>query len=276
MKSAWDPANRVAVRVRGERIHLAYNVRPSHDSAPPVILIHGMGSSRLAYQPLMDSWPLKGAVYALDLPGFGASGHLRQRHTLNDYVEAIHEFVGAMGLDSVVLLGHSFGGMVVGEVVSCHPDQIVGAILVSSAGLVAPSNVLVPSRSICLNRIGIWVTGFSYFGDQMVSALGMNPSGLTADDRRRLRYGWVRAVEMARMGSFYEDKNFFQGILQSGRPIVLIHGERDPVFLVTAIRDVVGSKVPLWVMPKVGHLPFDQDPLRFRELLVDALAVIES
>ncbi len=276
MKNSRHRMHKMAVRVHGELVRLAYSVCLSPDANPPVILLHGMGSSRLAYQPLMDAWPFPGSVYALDMPGFGASGHLRQRHTLSDYVEAVHAFIVALGLDSVVLLGHSFGGMVAGEVVAHHPQQVRGAVLVSSAGLVPPSNVFVPSRYICLNRIGIWVTGLSYFGDRMVTALGMDSLQLTAEDRWRLRYGWRKAIEMARMGQFYEDAAFFRGVVRSGRPVVLIHGERDPVFSYAAVRDVVGVHFPILTMPQVGHLPFDQNFPRFCELLVDAMAIIQT
>lgn len=276
MKSAWHTVQKVRVQVHGESINLAYTAGTAPGSGHPVILVHGMGSSRLAYEPLMDAWPLQNPVYAVDLPGFGASPQLRQRHTERDYVEALHAFIDALALDTVVLLGHSFGGMVVGDALARYPQLIKGAILVASAGFVAPSNVLKPSRSICLNRLGIWITGASYFGDRMVSALGMDPKDLTDDDRRRLRYGWRRAIEMARMGAFYESPNFFQGLREAKRPVVIIHGARDPVFSLPKIREMVNDHFPIWTMPQVGHLPFDQDLQQFLALLVKAMAVIEA
>lgn len=276
MKPSWHPVQKARVQVHGESINLAYTRGSAEGPGTPVILVHGMGSSRLAYEPLLNAWPLPNPVYAVDLPGFGASPQLRQRQTERDYVEALHAFIDAVALDSVVLLGHSFGGMVVGDALACYPQSMKGAILVASAGFVPPSNVLQPSRSVCLNRLGIWITGFSYFGDRMVSALGMDPKTLTEGDRRRLRYGWRRAIEMARMGRFYESPKFFQGIVEVKRPVVLIHGERDPVFSLPKIREVVRDRFPILAMPEVGHLPFDQDLAGFLERLVEAMAVIEA
>lgn len=276
IKNAWLTVQKVRVRVHGESINLAYTRGSAPGPGAPVILVHGMGSSRLAYEPLLNAWPLPNPVYAVDLPGFGASPQLRQRHTQGDYVQTLYALIDALALDSVVLLGHSFGGMVAGDALARYPQSIKGAILVASAGFVPPSNVLQPGRSICLNRLGIWIAGFSYFGNRMVSALGMDPQVLTHDDRRRLRYGWRRAIEMARMGTFYESPNFFQGIVEAKRPIVLIHGARDPVFFLPKVQEVVGDRFPILTMPHVGHLPFDQDLPRFLDLLVEAMAVIEA
>ncbi|MBG0565404.1 alpha/beta fold hydrolase [Actinoplanes sp. NEAU-A11] len=42
-------------------------------NGPPLVLLHGLGSSRAAWRPVLDRLAATHTVYAVDLPGFGDS-----------------------------------------------------------------------------------------------------------------------------------------------------------------------------------------------------------
>jgi len=235
-----------------------------HRGEIPVLWIHGMGSYREAFHALFTDPPVPGRHIAMDLPGFGNSGHLIRRHTLGDYAHAVVSFLDALELSEVVLVGHSFGGMVAGETVSRYPDRVSGVVLISSAGWFNPENALEPTRWFWLNRMGIWLTGMEYFGRRMIKALGVNPDRLFRADRRRFQWGWRHAYEMARMGTFYESPQFLPRILQAKKPITVIHGTQDLLFPWNRVRQEILHQLPFWPIGGAGHVPFYSHPDAFR------------
>lgn len=235
-----------------------------------VVWIHGMGSYREIFHRVMENPPVAAWHLALDLPGFGDSDHLPRRQHLADYAEAVQGFLAALNLSEVVLVGHSFGGMVAGETVARFPDRIAGIILVSSAGWVDPINALTPTPFLWLNRIGIWVTGLEWFGRRMLIALGVDPDTVSRADRRRLQIGWRRAYEMARMGTFYHSPAFAERVLAADVPVSVIHGDRDGLFPLSSVRTVIDGRAPLWVIEGSGHVPFLSHPQAFSRAFAEA------
>jgi pimeloyl-ACP methyl ester carboxylesterase len=241
-------------------------------SGTAIVWIHGMGSYRESFHPVLKDPPVSARHVALDLPGFGDSGHLGRRQTLADYAASVHDFLEVLQLDGVVLAGHSFGGMVAGETAIRHPERLLGIILISSAGWVDPINALKPTAWVWINRLGIWITGFEYFGRQMLRAIGVNPDTIGPEDRRRLQRGWRRAYEMARMGEFYRSPQFADRLFGSGVPSAVIHGSRDPLFPFDQVRTVIADRAPLWVIEESGHVPFLSHPNPFAEAFREAYA----
>lgn len=230
----------------------------------PIVWIHGMGSYRETFHPVLKAPPVPGRHLAIDLPGFGDSSHLRRRHELEDYAAAVDGFLGRLNISGAVLVGHSFGGMVAGETVVRFPQRVRGTILISSAGWVDPINAMTPTRFAWFNRMGIWVTGMEFFGRRMLRALGVDPDRVPRPDRRRLQHGWRRAYEMARMGVFYHSPNFADRLFAAKRPASVIHGDRDALFPLARVTEAVAGRAPIWIIEGSGHLPFYSHPPAFR------------
>ncbi len=77
---------------------------------PALVLIHGAGGTHLHWPAelrMLDST----AVYALDLPAHGKSAP-PGRTSIEEYADDIAAFVEALGLEHVVLVGHSMGGAI--------------------------------------------------------------------------------------------------------------------------------------------------------------------
>jgi pimeloyl-ACP methyl ester carboxylesterase len=230
-----------------------------------VVWIHGMGSYRETFHPVLRNPPVPGRHLALDLPGFGASSHLSRRHELSDYAKAVHDFLKATGASQATLVGHSFGGMVAGETLDRYPDCVRAVIAISSAGWIDPINALTPTAFTWINRVGIWITGMEFFGRRMLRVLGVDPQQLSAADRRRLQQGWRQSYEMARMGKFYHSDHFADRVLAADRPVAVIHGDRDPLFPLARVQTVVAGRARLWIIAGSGHVPFYSHPDAFRE-----------
>lgn len=238
----------------------------------PIVWIHGMGSYREVFHPVFKNPPVPGRHIALDLPGFGDSGHYPNRHTMENYAASLLQVLDSLNLAQPILVGHSFGGMVAGQTLMSRPDRIRGVIFVSSAGWFNPEHAMAPTPYFLVNRMGIWITGMGWFGRRMMTALGVNPDQLGKADRRRLQKGWRRAYEMARMGAFYEVPRFTEQVMAAGRPLAAIHGTRDMLFPIGRLQEVLAGRLPLWTIEGAGHVPFYSHPTEFRQAFQEAYA----
>jgi pimeloyl-ACP methyl ester carboxylesterase len=104
-------------------------------AGPPLILIHGLGGSRLIWEPVLDQLAAERDVIAVDLPGFGESAELPDGVAPSpaNLAAAIAELCLELDLDRYHLVGNSLGGWVALELAKTPRAASVCAI--SPAGL---------------------------------------------------------------------------------------------------------------------------------------------
>jgi pimeloyl-ACP methyl ester carboxylesterase len=76
----------------------------------PVVLVHGAGGTHL-YWPSQIRRMTGFCVYALDLPGHGKSGGSGLQ-SISGYGRCMIDWLGAIGLEQAVFVGHSMGSAV--------------------------------------------------------------------------------------------------------------------------------------------------------------------
>ncbi|MFE9257445.1 alpha/beta fold hydrolase [Streptomyces sp. NPDC006879] len=79
----------------------------------PLLLLHGIGHHLQAWEPVMDLLAADHEVYAVDLPGFGASAPLPEgvEYGLASVVPVLGQLCAALGLDRPHVAGNSLGGL---------------------------------------------------------------------------------------------------------------------------------------------------------------------
>lgn len=102
-----------------------------------ILLLHGWGSKLDFFGGIIENLSKSNKVYAIDLPGFGATGEPKEAWAVDNYVDFIIEFIEKMNIEEITLLGHSFGGRVIIKLVNrknlkFKVDKIV---LIDSAGI---------------------------------------------------------------------------------------------------------------------------------------------
>ncbi len=98
-------------------------------SGPTVLMLHGIGGGHLAFAPQVEA--LAGAGYravAWDMPGYGRSAPI-EPYTFKGLAQSCIDLIDALQCDSVVLVGHSMGGMVAQEVIARRPDKVSRLVL---------------------------------------------------------------------------------------------------------------------------------------------------
>jgi pimeloyl-ACP methyl ester carboxylesterase len=104
-------------------------------AGPPLVLIHGLGSSRAAWDPVVPQLAERFDVLTPDLPGFGESAPVPagdEPHPAR-LAAAVADLLDDLHLDRPHLVGNSVGGWVALELARLRPASSV--TLVSPAGL---------------------------------------------------------------------------------------------------------------------------------------------
>jgi pyruvate dehydrogenase E2 component (dihydrolipoamide acetyltransferase) len=101
----------------------------------PLVLLHGFGGDINIWVFNQEALAAEHTVYALDLPGHGASTKDVGDGDLDSFIGVLTDFLDAMGVEKVHLAGHSMGGAIASAFAKAHPDRVGSLILIASAGL---------------------------------------------------------------------------------------------------------------------------------------------
>jgi len=104
------------------------------NSSDVLIFIHGLGSYLKAWDRNIPVLKNYFRCIALDLPGYGKSSKQLHNGSVKFYREFLNEFIKALGLKNIVLVGHSMGGQIALSFVINFPDVIKKLILIAPAG----------------------------------------------------------------------------------------------------------------------------------------------
>lgn len=128
----------------GKRVRLARSDTNYHDQGQgrPVILIHGSGPGVTAWANWrLNIGPLsrRARVLAPDMVGFGYTDAIGTvSYDLDAWVCQVIEFIDALSLGPVDLIGNSFGGAVSLAVAARHPELVRRLVLMGSVGTSFP------------------------------------------------------------------------------------------------------------------------------------------
>ncbi|MBO3678029.1 alpha/beta fold hydrolase [Streptomyces sp. NEAU-YJ-81] len=116
-------------------VKLHFRHRPGTASLP-FLLVHGMASSARLWDEVADHLAAAGhAVYAVDLRGHGDSDTPESGYDTPTAVADLVAAAAALGLDRVVVAGHSWGGNVSVRLTAEHPELVAALALVDGGWL---------------------------------------------------------------------------------------------------------------------------------------------
>jgi pimeloyl-ACP methyl ester carboxylesterase len=130
------------VRVLGSDTH--YWEYGERRDGPTLVLVHGFRGDHHGLEPVVAFLPGV-QIVSPDLPGFGASTPLQEvRHDVEGYGRWLAGFLAGIGAEDVVIVGHSFGSIVVaGAVAAGLPvERVVLINPIAAPALAGPRGVL--------------------------------------------------------------------------------------------------------------------------------------
>lgn len=114
-------------------LRLAY--RDWGGSGQPIVLLHGLSSSYRIWDLVAPLLAQDHRVLALDQRGHGRSDRPDASFEMATYVNDLHGFFQATSLDSVALVGHSWGGNVALQFAVDHPRLVEALVLLDGGFL---------------------------------------------------------------------------------------------------------------------------------------------
>ena len=121
----------------------------------PVVLVHGLTSSKVAWRDNIAALAARHRVYAIDLPGHGDSDKPDIDYDADFMVELVRRFILALGHRQAALAGVSLGGGLALMTALEHPDVVSKLILCGSAALGREVATII--RLAALPRLGEFV-----------------------------------------------------------------------------------------------------------------------
>jgi pimeloyl-ACP methyl ester carboxylesterase len=263
------------------------------DTAPVVVLIHGTGAWSEIWRETMTALADRGfRSVAIDLPPFGFSE--RPEAVAYDNASQARRILGvldALALDSVILVGHSFGSRPTMEATFMAPQRIRRLVLVDAA-----LNVGEGASEPPLSRLTKTVLAIAPLRNAVVSATATNPmmtrrlfqkliynDGAATDARVNMlqkpflvkgstgKLGqWLRWFLAPTEPSLASERERYRTLPM---PVLLIWGERDDLTPLPQGEDLATliPRAELVVLRNTGHIPAVEDPAAFNAALIQFL-----
>ena len=139
-KRRFPPPGRL-IDIGPARLH----IRESGEGRPPVILEAGIGASSLNWTTIQSTLSKFTQVCSYDRSGLGWSDPAASPRTIANAVEELYALITAAQIPvPLVLVGHSFGGLLARCYATRYPDQVAGLVLLDP---LAVAEWLEPSES---------------------------------------------------------------------------------------------------------------------------------
>ncbi|WP_096588596.1 alpha/beta fold hydrolase [Calothrix sp. NIES-2098] len=101
----------------------------------PIILLHGAWNDSSQWVSVIDSLSDRFHCFAPDLLGFGESENPNIYYSIDLQVECLAEFLQALKLEQVYLVGYSLGGWIAASYALKYPEQVKGLVLLAPEGV---------------------------------------------------------------------------------------------------------------------------------------------
>ncbi|HEU4328028.1 MAG TPA: alpha/beta hydrolase [Roseiflexaceae bacterium] len=232
----------------------------------PVLFLHGWLGSWRYWLPTMERVADHFRTYSFDFWGFGDSRRQRTQESIQNYSDQVIRFLDELGIDRVLLVGHSMGGMVALKTAINHPERItrvaaVGAPIVGDSLSWLLKLTDRPVLAEAFARVS-WFRRYMFqlfLGETTDAAVHEILDDSVKSSSTTLR----RAV-----GSMWRT-DLRHELHRLAVPSLIVHGGRDQIVHPNQadLFDAVQS-AEVVVMPESRHFPFLDEPEIFNDVLL--------
>ncbi len=256
--------------VGGQGVHLAVE-ETGNSAGIPLIFLHGFSQSSLCWLP--QRTPELEQHYRLIAPdcrGHGRSAKPEEQQAYTDsrlWAEDIQSIITTLGLDRPVLIGWSYGGVMICDYLRFYGQaSLRGIVFVGAVSkLGAPVLPLLGADFVALFD-GLFANDVRQSTTALQQFLRLMVSVEPAPRDLYLWLGYNSVVPPSVRAHLFARTLTNDDLLTSlTLPTLLIHGEQDVIVLPAATHEhhrMVPHAQTLWY-PQVGHAPFWEDSTRF-------------
>jgi pimeloyl-ACP methyl ester carboxylesterase len=241
-------------------------------AGPPLVLLHPLGGDRRVWDPVVPRLLQEREVFAVDLPGFGASAPLDgdRPPTPAALARAVAATLAARGHDRFHVAGDSLGGWVALELGRSGVARTVTAI--GPAGLWPEP--LMPRRGAAraLSRAALPALGLLLRSDRaraaVLASFVAHPERVPRAAAEHLVRAYATASDFAAVNDAMRGGRFL-GLADLRVPTTLAWPDHDRL---VARPRVLPANVRNVVLHDCGHLPTWDDPVQVADLLLEGSA----
>jgi pimeloyl-ACP methyl ester carboxylesterase len=240
-------------------------------NAPPLVLLHGVGANATHWRFQLAALSDRFRVVAWNAPGcMLTDGFATEWPTTRDYADALADFLDALRLDRVNLLGNSFGSRVAQCFAIHHPARLK-ALAMTGTGIGPKGLSDAKKAKVIAAREAQIAEGGYAFGARAEVLLGSNASEATVGLVREVlrgtrRRGFLHGVKLG-LADGYDPATVAAHLTA---PVLMIAGSEDRVNPIATNAAVLAKALPharLEILDGIGHLPEVEAPDRVNALL---------
>jgi pimeloyl-ACP methyl ester carboxylesterase len=240
-------------------------------TAPPIVLLHGVGANsmhwRYQFAGLSDAF----RIVAWNAPGYMLSdGFKAEWPTCQDYSDALSDFLSAVKLNRVNIVGNSFGSRVAQCFAIYQPNRVIKLAMTGTG--IGPKGMSEEEKAkIIATREGQIAKGGYGFGARVNALLGKNASEQTINLVRDVvrgtnPRGFMHGVKLG-MVDGYDPKTVAAKVIA---PVLMISGSEDRVNPIASNAAILAKAMPkakLEIIEGLGHLPEVEAPDKVNGML---------
>ena len=249
-----------------------------HGSGPPLLLLHGLGHRRQAWQCLLPLLTPHRTVFTVDLPGHGESPPLAVggRPAVQAMAAQVFAFADELGLDRPHVAGNSLGGTL--ALIAGANGRAKTVTALSPAGFWATGWQFSYAKAVfqsaqlaglvlrpLIPRLARGTLGRYLIDGAFVASPARMPAGQAADDA----FAFLRA--RAAVTAILAEKTTFTQALPPQVPVTIAWGTKDrllpPGQAATARQRLPQARFVR--LPGCGHVPMTDDPGLVARVLLD-------
>ena len=239
--------------------------------APAIVLLHGVGANSMHWRYQLAGLSDAFRVVAWNAPGYMLSDAFKAEWpTCQDYSDALSDFLAAVKLDRVNIVGNSFGSRVA-QCFAIHQPSRVIKLAMTGTGIGPKGMSEEEKAKIVATREGQIAKGGYGFGARVNALLGKNASEQTIDLVRDVvratnPRGFMHGVKLG-MVDGYDPETVAAKVTA---PVLMISGSEDrvnPIDKNAAILAKAMPKAKLEIIEGLGHLPEVEVPDRVNGML---------
>lgn len=240
----------------------------------PILLLHANPGDSRDFAGVIEALAGYGRVLALDWPGYGQSplpSHPEQLTVMTVY-RVLEEFVQALALTDLVIVGNSLGGNAAVRLAAACPERVQGLVLVAPGGF-TPHNLI--TRLFCLWQGSPLALSPYRFARLYLKRNNPLTQAMLARARSEQAKAGQLAMNRSLWRSFGSTENDLRTLAASVKtPALLLFGRHDPVIDAGKDGPVAQQCLPqarLEVLP-CGHASFAEVPDLFLQQVESFLA----
>lgn len=237
-----------------------------------LLLLHGLGASSERWLRVIGMFAKQFRVIAPDIIGFGYSEKPDVNYSIPFFVDFVKDFIRALRLEHVNLIGASLGGHIAAELAAVEPEAVENLVLVTPAGMMKKPTAAL-ERYMAAALYPSLRNAMEAFEQMAVDPAAVDEIYVKDFINRmslpNAKYAFLSALMGSKMAPDLADR------LRNIRARTLVvWGKNDKVIPVQYAKKfqaaIPNSK--LAVIENCGHTPYVEQPSAFAGTVIDFLA----